>query len=156
MIKITESFIKNVTDKSKIAKRGRCNYNFHKSFDEKVQRFLNIADPGTYIRPHKHENPDKTEVFIILKGKAVMLEFSRNGKLVDYAMLDSKSGNFGAEVPPGVYHSFISLKKGTAVYEIKEGPFDPTADKLFAPWAPDEGTKEAQLFNKNIILKLKL
>ena len=73
MIKISDKLIRQVAAKARNSKRKRLNYNFHKSYNEKVQRLLNVAYPGTYIRPHKHENPDKVEVFIILNGKVKII-----------------------------------------------------------------------------------
>lgn len=156
MIKITDKFISQNIDKKKILKRGRCNYNFHKKYSEKVQRFFNISNPLSYIRPHKHENPDKREIFIILKGRTVILEFDKKGNVKDYFILDSKKGNFGVEIPPKVWHTFISLERGTTLYEIKEGPYNPKADKSFAPWASAEGTADAANFNKKILNRLKI
>lgn len=156
MIKITEDFIKGISDKAKASSRGRTNYNFHKSYDEIVQRMLNAAEPGTYIQPHKHENPDKTEVFIILKGSVAVIEYDENGKVTDHIILDTERGARAVELPPRKWHSFIALKPGSVLYEVKEGPYDKDADKRFAPWAPPEGSEEAKEFNKKILLRLKI
>ena len=154
MIKISDELIRQVAAKARNSKRKRLNYNFHKSYNEKVQRLLNVAYPGTYIRPHKHENPDKVEVFIILKGKVLIVEFSDKGKARDYCILDAKKGSRGVEIPARVWHSFICLEAGSCLYELKEGPYEPISDKNFALWAPVEGTKEATVFNERIVESL--
>ena len=156
MIKITDKLISRLANKAKTAKRGRVNYNFHKDYSEKVQRLLNVAGQGSYVRPHKHENPDKTETFILLKGKVLVLEFGLDRKVSDYFILDLQKGNLGVEISPGVWHSFISLSEGSCVYEVKEGPYNPKIDKKFAPWAPQERSKEAGLFNKKILSDLNI
>jgi len=156
MIKITDKFIEEVSQKAKSSPRKRINYNFHKSYGEAVQRLLNAAEPGTYIQPHKHEKPDKAEVFIILKGRVVIVEFDEKGKVVDHVILDPKGGAKAVEVPPRVWHSFIALRPSSVLYEVKEGPYNETVDKRFASWAPEEGTKESQKFNGRIIKGLKI
>jgi len=154
MIKLTDDLINDLSKKAKEAARGRTNYNFHKSYDDAIQRMLNAAEPGTYIRPHKHENPDKTEIFIILRGSVVMVEFDDSGRPIDHVILDPQKGAKAVEVAPRKWHSFITLKTGSVLYEVKDGPYTQMTDKNFAPWAPAEGTKEALEFNERILRKL--
>ena len=155
MIKITNNLINDIANQAKTLSRKRCNYNFHKSDKDPIQRFINALEPGTYIRPHKHENPDKAEMLIILKGRVLIIEFDDNGKVTDHFVLDFNDGNKGAEIPPKVWHTFIALQEGSAVYEIKEGPFVDT-EKIFAEWSPEERTKEAHDFNSQILSTLKM
>ena len=156
MIKINNKLIKQVARKAKTAPRKRINYNFHQDYNEGIQRILNAADTQTYVRPHKHEAPDKTEIFIILKGRVLCVEFDDAGKITDHLFLDAVKGNFGVEIKPGTWHSFISLKNGSCVYEIKEGPYDPKVDKQFAPWSPaEDDIKEGRRFNREIVTQLK-
>jgi len=156
MIKLTNELINEVSKKAKEAARRRINYNFHKSYDDTLQRMLNAAEPGTYIRPHKHENPDKTEIFIILRGSVAMVEFDDAGQPTDHVILDPQKGAKAVEVAPGKWHSFITLKTGSVLYEVKDGPYIQMTDKNFAPWAPPEGTKEASEFNERILRKLNI
>lgn len=156
MIKINNQLVRRVAKEAKTASRKRINYNFHKDYNEGIQRILNAADIQTYVRPHKHESPDKTEIFIILKGRVLCVEFDDSGKIIDHLFLEAAKGNFGVEIKPGTWHSFISLENGSCVYEIKEGPYDPKADKRFASWAPAEDDVEgARRFNRGIIAQLK-
>ena len=154
MIKITHKLINEISNKAKTSVRKRCNYNFHRSYRDSIQRFLNALEPDTYLRPHKHENPDKIEIFLILGGKVLIVEFDDDGAIVDHTVLDFERGNKGVEISPGTWHSFIALQQGSVLYEIKEGPFDKETDKTFAEWAPEEGTEEAAEFNKRILREL--
>jgi cupin fold WbuC family metalloprotein len=142
MIKIGLEAIDRVSVAAKNSARLRANMNYHKSYDESVQRLLNAIEPGTYVRPHKHENPDKVEVFILLKGKAMAIEYDDAGSIVDTTLLEISSIR-GVEISPRTWHSFIALEKGTVLYEIKEGPFQATLDKNFALWAPREEDRDA-------------
>ncbi len=154
MIKINEEFINKTSDKAKTSPRRRMNYNFHDKPDAKLQRMLNAMEPDTYIKPHKHENPDKVEVFFSLRGRLLVVEFDDNGNISDHIILDSSKGNFGTEIVPRTWHTIISLDKNAVAYEIKDGPYSPKEDKNFAPWAPDEGDLNALEYNASILKKL--
>lgn len=137
--KINQTILDNVTKEAISAPRKRKNYNFHDSFDDTINRMLNAVEPGSYVQPHKHENPDKREVFLVLQGRIAVVFFDTNGQVTEVEILDASEGRYGVEIPPSVWHSIISLKSGTVVYEIKDGPYSPMDDKNFAEWAPKEG-----------------
>jgi len=155
MIKITNRLISEVSKKAKKSKRKRSNYNFHRDYNDGIQRFLNAAEKGSYLRPHQHSLPDKWEAFILIKGRALILEFDHRGKIRDQVILDARRGCPGAEIPPKTWHSFIPLQNGTVLYEIARGPYTAT-EKIFAPWAPEEGTRAAEEFNRKILKKLRI
>jgi len=154
MIKISEEFMIDLSDKARCTTRKRQNFTFHKSDNDTLQRMLNALEPESYTHPHKHENPDKREVFLILKGRVLVVEFNPTGKIVDHIILNEKGKNKGVEFPPGSWHTLISLEKGSVVYELKDGPYDKKSDKTFAPWAPNEGQPGADTFNEKILKQL--
>ena len=78
---------------------------------------LNCIEPGSYFRPHKHLNPLKREIYIILQGKAIVIQFDDPGNIEDYFILDPSIGNYGVEIPPAKYHTLIVLKT-TVIYEL--------------------------------------
>jgi cupin fold WbuC family metalloprotein len=151
MIKINDQTIQPTIDKAQSSPRKRMNYNYHPELSDPLQRMLNAIEPGTYIQPHKHENPDKTEVFMVLKGKIAVLEFDDEGKVIDSIILDPQKGQYAAEIPPRTWHSIISLEKGSVAYEIKNGPYVQIEDKNFADWAPKEGDAEVEKYLQELI-----
>ncbi|MFH0999386.1 MAG: WbuC family cupin fold metalloprotein [Bacteroidota bacterium] len=156
MIKIDEDFIEKTSQKAKKSARMRMNYNFHKEDAARLQRMLNAMEPGTYIQPHKHENPDKVEAFFALRGRIVVVEFDDNGNIADNIVLDAKKGNYGVEIPARTWHTLISLESGSVAYEVKDGPYNVAVDKNFAPWAPAENDGESENYLKEILIKLHL
>ena len=154
MIKINSQLLSKISRESEESLRKRINYNFHKSSTDFIQRFLNALQPATYLQPHKHENPDKVEIFILLTGKVLIVEFDDKGEIIDHVILDHKRGNFGVELPPKTWHSFLALESNSVLYEIKEGPYNPDTDKTLAEWAPPESTQEGIEFNNQILKKL--
>lgn len=156
MIKIDDELLDEVTRKARVSPRLRMNYNFHYGPDDTLQRMLNAMEPGTYLRPHKHEDPDKREAFFALRGSLCILEFNDSGEIVDHTILDARKGSYGAEIPERTWHSIIALETGSVAYEVKDGPYVPITDKNFASWAPAEGSPEVKAYLDGLIAALGL
>lgn len=155
MLKIDTNLINNLSGKAKINERKRMNLNIHKSKDDLIQRFLNAMEPGTYIRPHKHELPRKRELFAVVRGEFLILEFDNEGNITDNIILSHETGDFAAEISPNTWHTVIALKTSSVALEIKDGPYDPNDDKVFAPWAPnEEDSAGAKAFLEKILHRL--
>jgi cupin fold WbuC family metalloprotein len=154
MIVINRQLTLSVSEEAQKSPRLRKNYNFHDDYEDPVNRMLNAFEPGTYVRPHKHEEPDKCEIFIILTGKALALQFDASGEIVGHAILDHAQGVYGVEIAPREWHTIISLASGTVLFEVKQGPYVQIIDKNFAPWAPQEGSPQAAEYLASILTKL--
>ena len=76
---IDKQLLDKTSEQAKQSPRLRMNYNFHERLDDPVNRLLNAMEPDTYIRPHRHLNPDKDEIFLLLRGKAVVFIFDDQG-----------------------------------------------------------------------------
>lgn len=151
MIKIDQSLLDALTSKASSVPRLRINHNFHEGDSDPLQRMLNAMEPGTYIRPHLHMNPDKREAFICLRGRFMVVEYNDDGTIHDFIILDPQEGNFACEIAAGRYHNMIALCSGSVAYELKDGPYDPATDKKFAPWAPEEGSSGTSKFIASIL-----
>lgn len=139
MIVVDTVQLNQLSNQALQSKRLRKNFNFHTEASDVLQRMLNAIEPGTYVQPHKHESPDKREVFIVLRGRVLVVEFTSQGDIASHVVLDHSTGHFAVEFAPGIYHAMYSLQTGTVVYELKDGPYSPADDKHFASWAPREG-----------------
>ncbi len=142
MIKIDEKLTEPLIKKAANIARKRTNHNFHKEDGDTLHRMLNIMNINTYVQPHKHDNPDKREAFIILKGKGLVIEFDDDGNITDYIHLDPQKLSHGCEIAAKTWHTVICLEDNTVFYEVKDGPYHPLNDKDFAAWAPKEGDKK--------------
>ncbi len=156
MITVDRNFVNAISAKAKNTSRKRLNHNFHKKYNDTLQRMLNAVEPYSYIQPHKHEDPDKREIFFILKGSILVIEFDDSGNITDHVILKAESGNLVAEIAERTWHSIIALEKGSVVYEFKDGPYSPIDDKNFAPWAPKEGDNACNEYIDSILNKLNL
>ena len=133
---ITEKLLNEVSNQAKQNERLRMNYNFHESMDEPIHRLLNALEPDTYLPPHRHSNPDKEEVYLVLRGSLLAITFDDNGTILTSDILSPAKGIYGVEIPAGTWHSIIVLEPDTVIYEIKQGPYAPIISSNIAPWAP--------------------
>jgi hypothetical protein len=49
----------------------------------------------------------------------------------------------GIQLAQGQFHTLVAVSSDSVIFEIKEGPYEPTSDKDFLPQFPAEGTAEA-------------
>ncbi|WP_321281293.1 WbuC family cupin fold metalloprotein [Marinifilum fragile] len=134
MKNINAELLNRVSEEAIKNPRKRMNYNFHKNSEELLQRMLNALEPGTYLPPHKHT--EKVEIFLLLRGRVQVLLFDDAGEVFEIKELDPNSGEYGVEIPIGVWHTILVEEPGSVIYEIKEGPYFPGVGVEFAPWAP--------------------
>lgn len=138
---ITRFQIEDLIAQAKQSPRKRQIYRLHEHH-EPVQRMVNALIPGTYVTPHKHENPDKVELFNILAGRLAVLAFDERGEITTVIELDATGTTRIVDIAPRTYHAIIPLEPCAAL-EIIEGPYDPATHKTFAPWAPLEDNPKA-------------
>ncbi len=154
MILINKNLLDSVSSEASSVPRKRKNFNFHKEYSDTLQRLLNAMEPMSYIQPHKHQDPDKREVFIALRGRILVVEFDENGGISDHIILDPLKGVYGAEIPERTFHTIVSLEDGSVAYEVKDGPYSPIDDKNFAGWAPREGSPHASSYLEALLKQL--
>jgi cupin fold WbuC family metalloprotein len=133
---INESLLDRVSAQALESPRKRMNHNFHAELNDPVNRLLNAMEPGTYLPPHRHLNPDKDETFLVLRGAVVIFIFDSRGTVLSSTEVSPRRGVYGMELEAGVWHSLAVLEPATVVYEVKRGPFAPLSPENIAEWAP--------------------
>ncbi|WP_099463119.1 MULTISPECIES: WbuC family cupin fold metalloprotein [Parabacteroides] len=152
---INTILLDEITAKAKQSPRMRMNYNFHEKLDDPVNRLLNAMEPGTYLRPHRHLNPAKDEIFLLLRGRVAVFLFDETGEITDTLVLDPLAGIYGAEIKAGVWHGLLVLDSGSVIYEVKQGPFAPLSPENMAPWSPAvEDTEAVRLYMQKLAAAL--
>ncbi len=144
-----------ISRQAKDSTRLRKNYNFHLSDEEPCNRLLNAMEPGSYIQPHRHNDPNKDETLIVLRGRMGLFIFDDNGAIKNKAILGPQGAIMMANIPMGIYHTLVSLEKDSVFFEAKGGPYRPLSKEEKAPWAPEEnapGCSEYLLELKKILL----
>lgn len=131
--------------------RLRKNLNFHANNEAQCHRLLNALEPGTYVQPHCHLDPNKEETLIVLSGRFGVLIFDAQGKVIEHCVLAPNSEHFGITIPVGVFHSMVALESGSVFFEAKAGPYVPIALAEKAPWAPSEGESECAAYLQSML-----
>jgi cupin fold WbuC family metalloprotein len=143
-----------VADLAAASPRRRMNHNFHQTADDNPHRFLNVLLRGTYIRPHRHSAPPKSETFLVLEGAADAILFDDAGSIVARHSLGTETPEgrlWGIDLAPGVWHTVLPLTDRVVCFEVKPGPWAPATDKEFAPWAPAEDSPSAAEYCRGLL-----
>lgn len=121
--------------------RRRTIFRLHEH-EEPVQRMVNAILPGSYVTPHKHENPDKVELFTALIGRVALVQFDNLGEVEEVQFLDANGPVRVVDIAPRIYHTLVALQP-SALLEIIQGPYEAATHKRFASWAPLEDNPKA-------------
>ena len=134
---LTNTELEALSHAAAAAPRRRMNRNLHVELADPVQRLAIAMEPGTYVRPHRHVHT--WEMLIVLTGELELVLFEADGATVSGREVLSRDHKAVFEMPAGTWHSVISRRPGTVVFEVKQGPYQPIAPDDMAAWAPAEG-----------------
>ena len=151
---LDEPLLRSVLAAARQSQRRRMNLNLHRGHADNPHRFLNVLLRGTYITPHRHLHPPKSETFLILRGSVVFFVFEEGGRIRQSRTLAAGVDSgipLGIDIQPGIWHTLASLSEYAVCFEVKPGPYDPDDDKEFAPWAPTEGSAGCDAYLQGLI-----
>lgn len=138
--------MEELSEKAADSPRKRAHHNLHAMLEDPVQRLCVAIEPGTYIRPHRHADPMTWEVFLMLRGSAVILSFDDSGRIIERIVLAASGPVQAIEIPAGTWHSVASLEPGSVFFEVKQGPYKAPLEGNAAAWAPPEGDDDCVRF----------
>jgi cupin fold WbuC family metalloprotein len=146
----SSNYLDNLVTEAALSPRLRKHRNIHDNYSEPCQRVFNAIEPDSYIRPHMHGLAPRVETMIAIRGLMALVLFDDDGNIADTvhfgADAEGRNVAVGVEIPVGCWHTIIALQPHSVLLELKAGPFDPKQPKETAPWAPEEGSLEAELF----------
>ncbi len=142
----------SLIERARQSPRLRVNYNFHAGMDDNPHRFLNVMVRGTYITPHRHHDPPKSESFIVLAGELAFFTFNDAGDITASHILGRDA--IGIDIQPGVWHTMAVMSEYAVCFEVKPGPYSMANDKHFAPWAPRENDPRATGFLERLVSRV--
>jgi cupin fold WbuC family metalloprotein len=140
---ITPELLHQLTGSARTSPRLRKNHNLHPTDASRCHRLFNAIEPESYIRPHRHLDPEKDEAFILISGRLGIIQFSDTGEVTEMVVLSHQTGVLAVDVPSGVFHTAVSLEPGTVFFEAKAGPYLPLTPAETSVWAPPEGSDGA-------------
>ena len=113
-----------------------------------------LSNGRTYIRPHRHLHPPKSETFLVLEGAADVILFDESGALTARYRLGVASAEgriWGVDLAHWLWHTIVARSARVICFEVKPGPWDPFNDKEFAPWAPAENNAAATAYLQTLV-----
>ena len=131
----------SLIERARRSPRLRTNHNFHSSMEDNPHRFLNVMIQGTYVAPHQHRDPPKSESLLALEGELAFFTFDDAGQITSTTILGRDA--LGVDIQSGIWHTIAVLTDHVVCFEVKPGPYSAATDKDFAPWAPREGDPRA-------------
>jgi cupin fold WbuC family metalloprotein len=135
---LARSELEALSDAARRCPRLRLNRNLH-AMEDPVHRLLNAMEPGSYVRPHRHATPPKSETILVVAGELGLVLFDDAGGVLSATRLSAAGPLHGADLPPGTWHTLVALASGTVFFETKPGPYVPPGPEDSASWAPAEG-----------------
>jgi len=143
---VTTDLLEQLSEQARTSPRLRRNHNIHESDASRCHRLLNAIEPASYVRPHRHLDPEKGETFVLMNGRLGVVAFADDGAVAETVLLSREDGRLAADVPPGIYHTAVSLEPGTVFFEAKAGPYLPLDDAEKAAWAPADDDPAAMAY----------
>ena len=122
--RIDQQLFAKVSAEARQHPRLRLNHNFCREQDH-VQRFLNVLNPGTYVRPHRHRrNGPGTafECFLVLQGAIGLLLFNCEGEIQQQLHLSAEGPTHGIKITEDQFHTLVALEADSVIFEMKQGP----------------------------------
>lgn len=138
MKQLTRQDLSVLVTQAQQSPRLRANRNVHETLEDPTQRLAIAMEPGTYVRAQRH--PHTWELLNALSGRFVVLIFDEAGCVTQRVVLGENA--VVIEIPANVWHAVLSLDAGGVIFEVKRGPYQPVAEKDFAPWSVAEGDSE--------------
>ena len=143
--RLDQGLFDRVAQSARQASRLRMNHNLHQA-EDLVQRFINVLQPGTYVRPHRHlrdKQGEGFECFLVLQGAVGLLLMDPEGEITQKERLDASGPLRGIELAENQVHTLVALEDDSVIFELKQGPYQPSSDKDFIAGFPLENTPEA-------------
>ncbi len=150
---LDSGLVGSLIERARQSPRRRTNHNFHAGMEDNPHRFLNVMLEGTYVAPHRHLDPPKSESFLVLEGRVALVTFHANGEID--AILILGGDPIGADLAAGIWHTIAVLTPHAVCFEVKPGPYSAANDKDFAPWAPREGDPGAEAYLQGILARVR-
>jgi cupin fold WbuC family metalloprotein len=144
--RLDQDLFDRVAKEARQGRRLRMNHNLHQANDL-VQRFINVLQPGTYVRPHRHlrdQEGEGFECFLVLQGAVGLLLLNQQGEVIHQERLDASGPLRGIELAESQLHTLVALEDDTVIFELKQGPYQPSSDKDFLAGFPLENTPDAE------------
>lgn len=123
-MRIDKPLLDALCEEASRSPRLRMNRDMRNSEHDTSQRMLNALDPGTELPVHRHKRTSET--CIVILGAAEEIFYDDGGNITERVFMSPGSDCIGVQIEAGRWHRLISHRKGTVIFETKDGPYEPT------------------------------
>tara|TARA_B100000768_G_C11015848_1_gene264016 strand:+ start:43 stop:531 length:489 start_codon:yes stop_codon:yes gene_type:complete len=134
-------------NQAELSKRKRSPYIIHKKSDEFNQVFNFILE-DSYMQPHLHPKSGMIEKMHLIEGSFKLIFFNNKGDAQEIFNIEKLGERI--QVPANTWHTYIMTSKSTIIFETMMGVYNPKTWKKTPDWAPDENSKKAEKYFKNL------
>ena len=131
-----ESDFSLLCEQSLVNDRLRQHHNIHSDYSDPCQRLFIAMQPRSFVVPHRHTSPAKTETFIVLRGCIGLVFFDDKGQIESSELLGPNCKTQICDISPGIWHTAIALERDSIFMEVKRGPYSPVEAIDIALWSP--------------------
>lgn len=125
-MKITNTFLDELTEKAKDNPRLRVGFDLRNTPEDQSQRMVNAIEPDSIVPIHRHQKTSETMVCI--RGKFVVEIYDELERVcVDSTEFSADGPVRALNIPAGQWHTVHSLESGSVIIEMKDGPYVPMA-----------------------------
>jgi cupin fold WbuC family metalloprotein len=146
---VDQVLLERLLGEARESPRRRKNLNFHEPDAHPCQRLINAILPEAYIQPHRHLDPNKEEMLVILQGRLGLVLFHDDGTVAGKVMLAADGEQVAVNVPAKRFHTAVAFEP-SVVFEAKAGPYVPHTPDEKAGFAPEEGSPEAMHYQAGL------
>lgn len=127
---INKELIERLFAEAATSPRLRMNYDLRDSEFDCSQRVLNALLPKTQVPIHRHNKTSETVVLIC--GSMDEIFYDENGKETERIHLSPVLGNYGCQIPKGVWHT-VEVFEPTLIIEAKDGRYGEDGSEQYKP-----------------------
>ena len=62
---------------------------------------------------------------MILRGKVRVTTHNDDGSIIEDVVLCPEEGQYGVNIPKGVWHKLECIEENSVIFEAKDGPYQP-------------------------------
>jgi len=143
---LDDTKIDELTLEAEKSPRKRVHFCFHPTNDSPIHKLYIAAQPGSYIRPHRHVGDGRWEMLTIIKGEGILFIFDDEGEILSKNVLSTDGPLYSIELEENIWHAFVVTANDTIFQEVKAGPYLKPDPSDFASWAPAEGDSGVEQF----------
>src|SRR5277367_6775576 len=107
---LSDELLDELSAKAAASPRRRAHHTIHSGPADLVQRFIVVAQPDSYFRPHRHNA--RAELALVVRGQVDVLTFDETGLITARFGVGAGHDTFAYETPQRTWHTLVPGSSG--------------------------------------------